>query len=144
MTSYKFKNVDPIRSKQMSAIRSKNTTPELLLRKSLFRKGLRYRIHYKKLPGKPDIVFVKKRVAIFCDSEFWHGGSNWDEKKNRIKNNRDYWIPKIGKNIQRDKDITKKISEMGWVVLRFWEKDIQKDIDKITNRILKILASQET
>jgi len=136
MPKYVFKNVDPARSRQMKSIRSKNTTPELMLRKELFNRKLRYRIHYKKLPGRPDIVFVAKKVAIFCDSEFWHGGKNWEEKKIRIKANRDYWIPKIEKNIARDIKVTKMLEDLGWTVLRYWEKDIKKDIESIIIDIL--------
>ena len=127
------------RKKNMQNIRSKDTVPERLIMSELRKRKIYFAKHVEIITGKPDIVFVNKRVVIFCDSEFWHGGPNWDEKKNRIKTNRDYWIPKIEKNIQRDKDITKKLSEMGWVVLRFWEKDIKKDIDKVVNIILKNL-----
>ena len=124
----------------MSLIKSKNTIPEILLRKALFSLGLRYRIHYNKLPGSPDIVFVKKKVAIFCDSEFWHGGINWNEKKKRINTNRKYWVPKIEKNIERDKINTTKLINMGWTVLRFWEKDIKKDVESIVKIIINELA----
>ncbi len=134
MSGYKFKNVSSIRSKTMKAVRSKNTSIELLLRKALFKKGLRYRIHYKKLPGKPDVVFVKKKVAIFCDSEFWHG-KDWELNKNKIKSNREYWFPKIEKNIERDKKNNKLLEDMGWTVLRYWEEDIRKNLSNIVKSI---------
>ena len=87
MRTYKFKNVNEIRSSNMRAIKGRDTSIELLLRKELFKRGLRFRINYKKLPGSPDVVFVKTKVAIFCDSEFWHG-KDWERKKNRIICNR--------------------------------------------------------
>ena len=123
----------------MKAIKGKDTSIELILRKALFKEGLRYRIHHKKLPGKPDIVFVNKKVAIFCDSEFWHGGNDWEPKKNKIKSNRDYWIPKIERNIQRDKEVNRELKKLGWRVFRYWEKDIRADINKIVDDILKNL-----
>jgi DNA mismatch endonuclease (patch repair protein) len=142
MAAYKFKNVSISRSNQMRAIKSKNTTPEMILRKALFKRGLRYRIHYKKLTGKPDIVLVKKKVVIFCDSEFWHGGQNWEDKKNRIKANREYWIPKIEKNIERDKINNYELNRLGWKVLRYWEKDIKKNIEIIVAEIIKVLVER--
>jgi len=119
----------------MRAIKSKGTSIELMLRKKLFKHGLRFRVHYKRLPGCPDIVFVSKKIAIFCDSEFWHG-KNWDESRNKIKSNRDYWIPKIERTIERDRINTKKIKNLGWVVLRFWEQDIRKNLDFVVKKIL--------
>src|ERR1700756_5196002 len=90
------------RSILMSKIKGKNTSPELMLRKVLWNSGLRYRLHNKKLPGNPDISMKKYKIAIFIDGEFWHG-YNWEEKKTKIKTNRDFWIPKIERNMQRDK-----------------------------------------
>lgn len=120
----------------MKAIASKDTSPELMIRRALFKKGFRYRIHYKDLPGKPDIVFVKKKVAIFCDGDFWHG-KDWEQKKKKIKSNREYWIPKIQKNMQRDRISRNKLLNMGWTVLRFWDSDIKKNLDSVLNEILK-------
>ncbi|MBN2285105.1 MAG: very short patch repair endonuclease [Tissierellales bacterium] len=127
------------RRKNMQAIRSRNTGIEVKLRKELWHRGYRYRIHYKKLPGKPDIVFVKQRIAVFCDSEFFHG-FNWSEQQKNIKSHRDYWIPKIESNIQKDRLITEQLEKDGWLVLRFWGKEIQKNpmgcIDKVEKSIL--------
>lgn len=103
----------------MSKIRSKNTTPEIKLRKLLWNVGIRYRINYKELPGKPDIVINKYKLVIFVDGEFWHG-YNWEEKRNKIKTNRDYWIPKIEKNRIRDAKNTRELEKLGYTVLRFW------------------------
>src|SRR6056297_76653 len=91
------------RKRNMKAVKSKDSKIEVKLRKALWREGLRYRKHYSKIPGKPDIVFIGKKVAVFCDSEFWHG-KNWEERKNDFKSNKEFWINKIERNIQRDKE----------------------------------------
>lgn len=122
----------------MSRIRSKDTTIELLLRKKLWENSLRYRIHYN-IIGKPDVAFPRQRVAIFCDSDFWHG-FRWERQKNSIKSNRSFWIPKIERNMARDKIVNKKLAEEGWRVLRFWEHELRKDVDSCVNRILKVLG----
>lgn len=117
------------RHKNMVAIKSKDTGIEVMLRKELWRRGLRgYRKNYNKLPGKPDIVFTKQKVAIFCDSEFWHG-YDWENRKDWIKTNREYWYPKIERNMQRDRETNKSLQEQGWVVLRFWGRDIRENLD---------------
>ena len=135
MVKYQFEDVSPTRSKTMKAIRGKNTSIELKLRSALHKHGLRFRIHYKKLPGSPDIVFVSKKVAIFCDGDFWHG-KNWEEKKKKIKTRRDYWIPKIERNMQRDKENRSKIKEMDWTVLAYWDNDIKKNLEVVVEDIL--------
>lgn len=120
------------RSWVMSRIRSKNTTPEIRLRRALYHSDFRgYRIHYD-LIGKPDIVFIKKHLAIFVDGDFWHGYL-WT-KKNKIPNN-DYWKTKIKNNIERDKKYTKQLREEGWNVLRFWEHDINKNLNEVIDKI---------
>lgn len=116
------------RKKNMQAIKSKDTSIELYLRKALWHEGIRYRKNYKELPGKPDIAITKYHIAIFCDSDFWHG-YDWETRNQRIKSNRTYWIPKIEKNIQRDKAVTHQLQEAGWIVLRFWEWQINKHLD---------------
>ena len=119
------------RSKCMSHIRSKDTGIEVRLRKALWKKGYRYRKNYKRLPGTPDIVLTKYRIAIFCDSEFWHG-RDWDVLKPRLLKgkNPDYWIKKIGRNKERDAEIDKKLLFMDWTVIRFWGEEILKNIDQ--------------
>lgn len=107
----------------MQAIRSKDTKIELLLRKELWRRGLRYRKNRRDLPGKPDIVFGPAKVAVFCDSEFWHG-FDWENRKNQIGTNREFWIPKIEKNMERDQMNKKALEELGYTVLRFWGNEI--------------------
>ena len=115
------------RHKNMQAVKSKDTAIELLLRKELWSRGIRYRKNVKSIIGKPDIAFIKKKVAVFCDSEFWHG-FDWEHKKSDIKSNRDFWIPKIEKNIARDKEVNDALAADGWIVLRFWGQQIKKDV----------------
>ncbi len=115
------------RRKNMRAIKSNNSKIELLLRKELWRRGLRYRKNSSKIFGHPDIVFIGKKIAIFCDGEFWHG-YNWDERKKDIKSHQEFWIPKIERNMQRDIEVTAKLQADEWMVLRFWEIDIEKNL----------------
>lgn len=119
------------RRKNMQHIRSKDTAIELKLRKALWEKGYRYRKNYKDLPGKPDIVLTKYKIAIFCDGEFFHG-KDWDVQKPRLEksNNSDFWIKKITKNMQRDNEVDKELLFLGWTVIRFWGKDILKNTDE--------------
>ena len=123
------------RSELMKKIRSKNTTPEILLRKNLWKLGIRYRLNYPKLPGKPDIFIKKNSLVIFIDGEFWHG-FNWENKKERLKSNREYWIKKIEGNIKRDQRINVELTSMGYCVLRFWGNEVKSDI-KLTNQTSK-------
>jgi DNA mismatch endonuclease (patch repair protein) len=116
------------RSMLMSKIKSKDTKPEVLFRKALWKLGFRYKKHDKKFPGNPDIILIKYKLIIFIDGEFWHG-YNWVEKKNKIKTNRDFWIPKIERNMQRDLENKIKLENLGFTVFRFWEHQIKKDID---------------
>ena len=124
------------RSRLMSKIRGKDTKPEVILRKTLWNIGLRYRKNVKKLPGKPDIVISKYRLIIFVDGEFWHG-YNWAEKKTKIKSNRDFWIPKIERNMQRDEEINEQLKSMGWKVIRFWEQEVKKEFGRCIYEILQ-------
>lgn len=123
------------RSILMSRIKGKDTKPEILLRKGLWAEGIRYRKNVPSLPGKPDIVINRYKVIIFVDGEFWHG-YNWKQKKKRIKANRDFWIPKIERNMQRDKSNTTKLQDMGFTVIRFWEHEIKKDLIGCIARVL--------
>ena len=127
------------RRKNMQAIKSKNTEIEQILRKKLWAKGIRYRKNYQKLIGKPDIAVTKYRIAIFCDSEFWHG-KDFDESTCRIGTNRSYWTEKIKRNIERDKKVTQTLRDEGWIVLRFWEKEIRKETDSCVFRIQEAIA----
>ena len=119
------------RHKNMSHIKCKDTFIEVKLRHLLWGKGYRYRKNYKDLPGNPDIVLTKYKIAIFCDGEFFHG-RNWEELREHLKNsnNSQFWISKIARNIDRDDEINKKLNAMGWTVLRFWGEDIKKHPDE--------------
>lgn len=115
----------------MSRIKNKDTGIEVKLRKALWEKGYRYRKNVGKLPGKPDIVLTKYKIAIFCDSEFFHG-KDWEDLQQQLRRgkNADFWIEKIGKNRERDEEINKKLMFMGWTVIRFWGKDIKNDVNQ--------------
>ena len=127
------------RSKIMSKIRGKNTKPELLFRKALWKENVRYRVDNKKLPGKPDVSIQKYKLAIFIDGEFWHG-YHWDERKNQVKSNQGFWIPKIERNMQRDREVNRQLNEMGYTVFRFWEKEIKNELNKCINDVLVYIA----
>ena len=116
-------------SYNMSRIRSKDTSIEIILRKALWTRGLRYRKNRKDIFGNPDIVFISAKIAIFCDSVFWHG-KNWDERKKRIKKNIDYWTKKIEGNMARDKKVNETLISQGWTVMRFWGDEIKKETAK--------------
>lgn len=119
------------RHKNMVNIKGKNTSIELCLRKALWNKGIRYRKNYKKLPGKPDIAITKYKIAVFCDSEFFHG-KDWEVLKPRLEagNNAEYWVPKISRNRERDEEVNKELLFLGWTVIRFWGKEIKKNTDE--------------
>lgn len=123
------------RHKNMQNIRSKDTSIELALRRILWSNGIRYRKNVKKLPGKPDIVISKHKIAIFCDSEFWHG-KDWKQTKSKIKSNTDYWYKKIENNMKRDQATNKELETQGWTVLRFWGCDIKNDTQRCLDIVL--------
>ena len=133
------------RHRNMSNTRSKNTIIELTLRKALWKRGFRYRINYRKLPGNPDIVLTKYKIAIFCDGEFYHG-YNRNEGCERIGSNKNFWKMKIERNIQRDKKVNQLLKEMEWAVLRFWGNEIKRKtkdcIDIIENVIIELKVRQ--
>lgn len=122
------------RRRNMQAIRSKNTKIEKLLASFLWRKGIRYRCNNDSIYGKPDFTFRRYRIAVFCDSEFFHG-KEWQNHKCDIKSNTDYWHSKIENNIKRDEIVNQQLRNEGWKVIRFWGKDIQRDPDGCVNII---------
>ncbi|MDD1690506.1 MAG: very short patch repair endonuclease [Methanoregula sp.] len=123
------------RSKIMSSIKGKDTKIEILLRKALWSEGIRgYRLNAK-LPGKPDIVFSKYKIAIFCDGDFWHG-KDFDQWKERLT---PYWKEKIQKNIERDKKNDARLLNEKWLVLHFWESEILKNVNSCVLKITKEL-----
>lgn len=130
------------RRRNMQAIRSKDTTIELRMRKALWERGIRYRKNYKKLIGKPDIAITKYKIAIFCDSDYWHG-YDWENRNQRIKSNRDYWVPKIERNMERDREVTATLQDEGWLVLRFWEWQIRKQLDECVEAVLQSIEARK-
>ena len=126
------------RHKNMVAVKSKNSLIEITLGKAMWAKGLRYRKNDKSVFGKPDFTFKGKKVAVFCDSEFWHG-KNWEIHKHDHKSNQDFWLQKIERNIQRDLEVNQELEKQGWTVLRFWGKDIQQSIENCVSIIHKAL-----
>ena len=130
------------RRKNMQAIRSKDTTIELRLRKALWERGVRYRKNYKKLIGKPDIAITKYKIAVFCDSDYWHG-YDWENRNQWIKSNRSYWVPKIERNMKRDVEVTAALQRDGWLVLRFWEWQIRKQLDECVEAVLRAVEERK-
>ena len=129
------------RRRNMQAVKSKDSRIETKLRKELYRRGYRYRKNYSKVFGKPDIVFIKEKIAIFCDSEFWHG-YDWNNRKNDFKSNREFWIPKIERNMERDKEVTAHLEAEGYLVLRYWGKNILNQFDEIIDEIIEKLVEK--
>ena len=129
------------RRKNMQAIKNKDSEIEILLRRELWRRGLHYRKNVKKVYGHPDIAIIGKKVAVFCDSEFWHG-FDWENRRNDIKSRREFWIPKIERNIQRDLEVTDFLQKEGWVVLRFWGKEIKKNCSQCADTIEMVLKGR--
>ena len=130
------------RRKNMQAIRSKDTSIEVMLRKALWARGVRYRKNYKKLIGKPDIAITKYKIAVFCDSEYWHGYDR-ENRNQQIKSHRDYWIPKIERNIARDREVTATLEKEGWLVLRFWERQIKKELSECVKVVLHAVEERK-
>lgn len=126
------------RKKNMQANKATGTKPELLLAKTLFARGYRYRKNDRSVFGKPDLTFKKIKLAIFIDGEFWHG-KDWERRKYDHKTNQDFWIKKIEKNIERDQKVNEELSRLGWYVLRFWGKDVEKNLLSCTLKIETVI-----
>lgn len=123
------------RSQCMSQIKGKDTKPEMKLRRALWGLGLRYRLNTK-LPGRPDLVFPRARIAIFVDGCFWHG---CPQHCNRPKTNSDFWENKLSSNIERDKRVNAELLAMDWTALRFWEHEISENLEKVIEQIVSSL-----
>lgn len=130
------------RRKNMQAVKAKGSKIEDKLSKALWAKGYRYRRNYSKVMGNPDIVFLSLKIAIFCDSEFWHG-KDWKTKKFELKSNKDFWYNKIEGNIKRDKEVNRLLKNQGWTVLRFWGKEIEKRLEKCISKIDKAVEERK-
>lgn len=128
------------RSNNMRAIRSKDTSIELMLRKELWKRGLRYRVNCKSVYGKPDILFVKAKVAVFCDGDFWHG-KDYNENTFANSDNAEFWNRKIVRNMERDRIVDETLETQGYHVLRFWESDIKKGLGVCCNEVVSKIAS---
>lgn len=126
----------------MRQVKNKDSDIEIKLRKELWSRGIRYRKNVTSIVGKPDLVFLSKKVAVFCDSEFWHG-YNWEDRKKDFKSNQDFWIPKIERNIERDIEVNEQLKSMGWIVLRFWGRDIKKNCVGCADVIEKVLRDRQ-
>lgn len=125
------------RSYIMSRNRGHDTSPEILLRKALWKKGIRYRKNYRKLPGTPDIVLLRQRIAIFVDGDFWHARNHTENPGEQVVSNREYWTKHLSRNVEHDREVNDELTQSGWLVLRFWESDIRKDLKKVIDEILE-------
>ena len=125
------------RSYCMSRIRAKNTKIEIMFRSILFNRGLRFRVHYKGLPGKPDVVFPRHKIAVFIDGDFWHG-RDFDERKNTYD---EYWFSKITRNMERDKEVDKELKKAGWKVVRIWGEDLKREPEKFGDMVERMVKS---
>ena len=134
-----------ITSRIMSAVRNKNGEAEMLLRRSLFARGLRYRVHYRGLMGRPDIVFLSARVVVFVDGDFWHGnawrlrGMTSFEEQFQFASRPEFWRAKIMRNMERDREVNERLASEGWRVIRLWESDVLKDVDQCVGTVLDAL-----
>lgn len=123
------------RHKNMSHIRAENTKAEVLLRKALWHRGIRYRKNYKELPGKPDIAITRCHIAVFVDGDFWHARGHQEYPGEQVKSNPQYWQKKLARNVERDKEVNDALTSMGWLVLRFWASDVEKELDACVSKI---------
>lgn len=137
----KYYDTDEATSRRMSKVKLKKGNAETLLAKALWHKGYRYRLNWKKLPGSPDIAILRYHVAIFVDGEFWHG-QDWENKKHKLKRNKDYWVEKIEENIARDQQVDRELRAMGWQPIHFWTKEVEKHIEDCISAIVELIFDQ--
>ena len=130
-------------SKRMANVKLKNGYAESEIAKLLWHKGIRYRKNYRKLPGSPDIAITRYKIAIFVDGEFWHG-YDWENRKHKLKSNREYWIEKIEENIARDKRNDALLKSLGWTVIHFWEKEAKKDPIGCVEIVMQVIRDKTT
>jgi DNA mismatch endonuclease, patch repair protein len=131
----------------MAAVRGKDTKAEMALRRSLHRRGLRFRLHASDVTGRPDLVIRSRRLAVFADGDMWHGNA-WrlrglDRLEDMFPNNTEFWTKKIRRNIERDREVTALLAEEGWTVVRLWESDILADPDAAATKVLDALKQSE-
>ena len=125
----------------MSRVKLKGGKAETALAKALWHEGIRYRKNYRKLPGSPDIAITKYKVAVFVDGEFWHG-FDWENRKGKLKSNREYWIEKIEENMARDKRNDKILKSNGWMPIHFWEKEVKNSLPECVETIQEVILEQ--
>jgi len=131
------------RRKNMQHVRSKDSRIELTLRRALWHAGFRYRKNLRGVFGCPDIVFLRLKIAVFCDSEFWHG-YDWENRKHDFKSRQDFWIPKIERNMARDREVNERLTAEGWTVLRFFGREILRNVDSCVKIIADTIARRKS
>ena len=131
------------RRKNMQRVRNKDSQIELKLRRTLWHAGYRYRKNVRSIFGCPDIVFLRLKIAIFCDSEFWHG-YDWENRKHDFKSRQDFWIPKIERNIARDREVNEHLTAEGWLVLRFFGNEIKRNVDKCVRIVAEAVERRKS
>jgi len=133
---------DPaVTSKIMSSVRSEDTRPELLVRRRLWHRGYRYRKHYRKVEGNPDLAFPSVKLAVFIDGDFWHGNAwrvrGYDSLEDLFPSKTEWWVKKIRENMHRDDYVTETLKEDGWTVLRYWSSTIDQDVERVVDEIAR-------
>ena len=128
-------------SKRMSNVSLKGGKAETTMAKCLWHRGIRYRKNYKKLPGSPDIAITRYKIAVFIDGEFWHG-EDWDNRKQKLKSNREYWIEKIEENIARDKRNDQLLYDAGWIPVHFWEKEVNRNVEHCVDKLIDLVQQR--
>lgn len=131
-----------VKNKNMQAVKSSGSQIETMLGKALWREGLRYRKNDKTVFGKPDFTLKKYKIAVFADGEFWHG-KDWNIRKLEHKSNVEFWHNKIERNMERDREVNERLKQDGWIVVRFWGKDIKKNLEECVEKVIKAFNSRE-
>lgn len=126
----------------MSRIKSKDTKAEIMVRRALWRKGYRFRKNYNGVAGTPDIAFTALKIAVFIDGGFWHG-YHWKKQKAKLKSNREFWIAKIERNMDRDRKTRMKLVRQGWKVIRLWEHDINKKFEQSVRKVVEAINARK-
>ncbi len=131
------------RRKNMQHVRNKDSQIELKLRRALWHAGLRYRKNVRSVFGCPDVVFKRLKIAVFCDSEFWHG-YDWENRKHDFKSRQEFWIPKIERNMARDREVNERLAAEGWTVLRFFGKEIKRNVEECVRIVAETAARKKS